>query len=106
MPLPQASERSFVTTFMAGHRRILGKSICQQVTALTFISKLWYFGLSVLKVTYCFLETEASLGVGWADWGQALGLGYQRVGFCRLGWRRKLTISPDQLQKCLTANYI
>lgn len=97
-PFPKALKGPLCQVPWTFHRPVLGKSICQWVTILAFISELRYFGLSAFKCTPCFLgnwswEREAGLGGPRADW--VGGLPKETGLFCRPGLRRKLCwLSP------------
>ena len=97
-PFPKALKGPLCQVPWTFHRPVLGKSICQWVTILAFISELRYFGLSAFKCTPCFLgnwswEREARLGAPRAD--GVGGLPKETGLFCRPGLRRKLCwLSP------------
>lgn len=92
-PLPHRSERPFVPSSMDLPHAVLGKSICQGVTILAFISEPRYLDFLLLSAPVALLEAEAkqgrpgSGGLGQMWWG---GLPEERGLFCRPGLRRKL----------------
>ena len=93
-PFPKALKGPLCQVPWTFRRLVLGKSICQQVTILAFISEPRYFGLFAFKCTPLLSwklkprkggragEAQGRWG-GWASRGET-GL------FCRPGLRRKL----------------